>query len=279
MTERNWVRWHDPYDDPESSLHRRLLLVQQRIREFLDAAPAGPLRVLSMCAGQGRDLLGVLPTHPRAADVRAVLVELDPDNAARARETARSAGLDGITVLTADAGTTTVYRDIVPVHLALVCGVFGNISDADIHHTITQLPTLCAPGATVIWTRHREPPDLTPTIRTWFTDAGFTELTFTPLENRISVATHRLTTPTTKPPASSPSSATDSTRHATENAAASRARHANDLHNPQYQCRHGSVGAAAAAPPLGWEHSWKPHTRSGRRPPSSRPRRRGSSAC
>jgi hypothetical protein len=143
MTGRDWVSWHDSYDDPDSSLHRRLLLVQRRTREALDAAPPGPVRVLSMCAGQGRDLLGVLPDHPRGADVRAVLVELDPKNADAARETVRAAGLDQITVHTADAGTTTRYRDVVPVQLALVCGVFGNVSDTDIEHTITQLPTLC----------------------------------------------------------------------------------------------------------------------------------------
>jgi hypothetical protein len=33
--------------------------------------------VISLCAGQGRDLLGVLADHPRREDVRARLVELD----------------------------------------------------------------------------------------------------------------------------------------------------------------------------------------------------------
>ena len=33
-------------------------------------------------------------------------------------------------------------------------------------------------GATVIWTRHRRPPDLTPAIRGWFTAAGCTSLGF-----------------------------------------------------------------------------------------------------
>ena len=62
----NWVEWHDEYDQPGTSLHRRLELVRHRIREALDAAPPGPIRALSMCAGQGLDLLGVLDDHPRA---------------------------------------------------------------------------------------------------------------------------------------------------------------------------------------------------------------------
>jgi hypothetical protein len=57
---RNWVDWHAAYDEPGSPLRRRLALVQQQIREALDATETSPISVISMCAGQGRDLLGVL---------------------------------------------------------------------------------------------------------------------------------------------------------------------------------------------------------------------------
>jgi hypothetical protein len=188
----DWVAWHERYDQPGTFLHRRLQLVQHRIRETLDTAPPGPIRVLSMCAGQGLDLLGVLDDHPRTADVRAILVELDPTNAGKARESAPP----GVDVSTGDASFSSAYAPIVPVRLALVCGVFGNISDEDIHHTIAELPRLCAPGATVIWTRHREPPDLTPTIRSWFTETGFTEHAFdTEPGFKFSIGTHHLTGP------------------------------------------------------------------------------------
>jgi hypothetical protein len=54
---------------------------------------------------------------------------------------------------------------------------------------------MCAPGATVIWTRHRRPPDLTGQIRSWFAAAGFDEVAFdapeTPTMTGIGV--HRLT--------------------------------------------------------------------------------------
>ena len=46
------------------------------IKQALDEAPAGPLRVISLCAGQGRDLIEVLAEHPRRGDVRARLVEV-----------------------------------------------------------------------------------------------------------------------------------------------------------------------------------------------------------
>ena len=190
MTAPDWVAWHDGYDDPESSLHHRLRLVQRRIRDALDGAPPGPIRILSMCAGQGRDLLGVLDTHPRRDDVHARLVELDPDNAERARQSA--ARFPNVGVTTGDAADTSAYAAVVPVNLALVCGVFGNISDDDIRRTIAELPHLCAPGATVIWTRHRQPPDLTPQIRSWLIDAGFTEVACEGgLDKWIGVGTHQ----------------------------------------------------------------------------------------
>lgn len=187
---RDWVEWHERYDRPGSSLHRRLVLVQHRVREALDAQPPGPIRILSMCAGQGRDLLGVLADHPRRDDVRARLVELDPDNAALAR----AAAPPGVVVITGDASTTTAYEDIAPVRIAMVCGVFGNIGDDDIRHTVEQLPRLCLPGATVIWTRHREAPDVTPSIRRWFAENGFSEHAFDSADGyAFGVGTHRLT--------------------------------------------------------------------------------------
>jgi hypothetical protein len=53
--------------------------------------------------------------------------------------------------------------------------------------------SLCAPGALVLWTRHRRPPDLTPAIRSWFGEAGFREEAFdTSQDGFMSVGAHRL---------------------------------------------------------------------------------------
>jgi len=89
----DWVSWHYAYDDAGSSLGRRLRMVQDRISEALSDAPPGRIRVVSVCAGQGRDLLGVLPEHPRRDDVVARLVELDTSNVVHARTAAELAGL------------------------------------------------------------------------------------------------------------------------------------------------------------------------------------------
>jgi hypothetical protein len=170
----DWQEWHTAYDQPRSPLSRRLATVQGCIRVALDAAPPGPIRVVSMCAGEGRDLLGVLEEHPRRADVQGRLVELDPELAATARANAPAS----IEVLCGDAGTMSSYAGAVPADVVLVCGVFGNITDDDMLGTIDQLPRLCAPGAHVIWTRHRRPPDATPGVRERFRAAGFEEVAF-----------------------------------------------------------------------------------------------------
>ena len=73
MAERDWYDWHAPYSDPSSGLSLRLSWVQERIRAALDEAPPGPIRLISMCAGQGHDVLGALPDHPRRGDVTARL--------------------------------------------------------------------------------------------------------------------------------------------------------------------------------------------------------------
>ncbi|MEV8503574.1 class I SAM-dependent methyltransferase [Actinoplanes sp. NPDC051475] len=169
----DWVAWHDAYDDPGSALARRLGWVQQEIRTVLAAAPPGPVTVVSMCAGQGRDLIGALAGHPRAGDVRARLVELDPANVNRAREAAQASGLGGIEVVRGDAGLTDHYLDLAPADLVLACGVFGNIPDAEVAATIDACAALCRQGGAVIWTRHRRPPDLVPVICSWFETRGF----------------------------------------------------------------------------------------------------------
>jgi hypothetical protein len=168
VTTRDWIEWHTAYDDDTPLLHR-LRAVQRGIREALDDSPAGPIRVVSLCAGEGRDLLEVLADHHRAPDVGGRLVELNPELAARAAARAPA----GIEVRIADAGSTDGYVDAVPAHLVLVCGVFGNISDEDIERTVRAMPAFCAPNAAVIWTRHRRPPDLTVAIRRWFEESGF----------------------------------------------------------------------------------------------------------
>lgn len=190
---RDWVKWHLAYDDPASGLSWRLGMVQAWIRRCLDVLPAGPIRAISMCAGQGRDLIGALAGHPRAADVAARLVELDPDNAETARRLAAEAGLGGVQVVTGDAATTSAYAGAVPADLILACGVFGNITDADIQVTVAALRSLAGPGATVIWTRHRKPPDLTGSIRAWFGRAGFEEIAFEVFPEGVqTIGVHRL---------------------------------------------------------------------------------------
>jgi hypothetical protein len=190
----DWREWHTPYADPTSSLSRRLAVVQESLAAALYRAPGGRVRLVSACAGQGHDVIGVLPTHPRAADVDALLVEYDAGNAAAARQAAADAGLDRVEVVTGDAGVTDAYAGAVPADVVLMCGVFGNVPDGDVERTARALPSLCAPGATVIWTRHRGAPDLTPAIRGWLAGSGFTEHAFVaPADVLFSVGTHVLT--------------------------------------------------------------------------------------
>jgi len=81
-------------------------------------------------------------------------------------------------VRAADAARVDNYADALPARVLLLCGIFGNLSEGDIQRTAQAAPALCAPGATVIWTRHRRPPDLTPRIREWLRTAGFEEVAF-----------------------------------------------------------------------------------------------------
>lgn len=189
--ESEWVGWHRGY---ESSAHLtgRLPVVRHLLGEALDRAPPGPIRLASLCAGDGRDVLGVLPGHPRGPDVRARLVELDPVLARRARSEVERLGLSGVEVVEGDASTSSALMGQAPVGVLLLCGIFGNLTDADVERCVRALPRLVGPAATVLWTRARFAPDLTPSIRRWFAETGFDELAFVPIPGTsASVGAHR----------------------------------------------------------------------------------------
>ncbi|MDR2983427.1 MAG: SAM-dependent methyltransferase [Nocardiopsaceae bacterium] len=191
---KDWVAWHSAYDEHGSALRERLDLVTGHLARALDRAPPGQIRLLSLCAGQGRDVLQVLPGHPRKRDVAALLVESNPANVGLARQKAADAGLSEVRVREADASFVASFDDRLPVDVLLLAGIFGNVNDADIKRTIDAAPALCTRGATVIWTRHRRPPDVTGPIRSWFASAGFDEVAFDELESEslASVGVHRL---------------------------------------------------------------------------------------
>jgi hypothetical protein len=175
---KDWTAWHSAYDDPSSSLARRLAVVRKRVAQALERArDRTRLRVVSLCAGDGRDLLPVLADAPSLiADV--VLVERHPVLAAAARGSVAQLALDHVTVITGDAGATARYRSALPADLLLLCGIFGNISEQDIRATVAATPAMLNAGGTVIWTRGRTDADLRPAIRKWFEDAGLTEVGF-----------------------------------------------------------------------------------------------------
>lgn len=176
--QRDWHAWHDDYDDADSDLSRRLQVVQTEIRKVLPTEPTDEFSVISICAGQAHDIIGVLSDYPHADKVRARLVELNPDNVQQIRAKVAAAGLD-VDVVEGDAADTSLYEGAAPADLVLAVGIFGNVSDADVLATIRALPQLCKPGATVLWSRGRHlRPDLTPQIRSTFADAGFVETAF-----------------------------------------------------------------------------------------------------
>jgi hypothetical protein len=194
----DWWEWHRGYDEPGSRLQVRTEVVHRHIGAFLDKRePGARIRIVSICAGQGRELLPVIAAHPRKADVSARLIELDPRNVAAACELVESLRLDWfVEIVCGDASVTDAYAGAVPADLVLLCGVFGCVPAADVQTTIERLPELCAPGATVVWAHQPLEPELSTEIRRRFEETGFTEVAFDSLGTETSaVGVCRLVAP------------------------------------------------------------------------------------
>jgi hypothetical protein len=174
---RDYLKWHDAYDDPTSDLSWRLRQVQAHIRSTLDQNQ-GHRTILSLCAGDGRDVLQVLAERDDSLRIRTTLIELHPVLAHRAQEFAAKAGLANVSVRTMDAGNTTTYVGSVPADLVIMMGIFGNISDADVRRTVHTAPQLCRPGAVMLWSRSTEGVGGNRSIRDWLAEAGFSELDY-----------------------------------------------------------------------------------------------------
>ena len=150
---RDYLAWHDAYDTPGSSLHLRLLMVQGSSRRRSTRHRPGPIRVLSLCAGQGRDIVTVARRHRRGGDVVGRLVELDPRNVEMAPGADRGRGAHGSRGARGRRRRLRCLRRRGPADVVLACGIFGNITEEEVERTVRFLPSLCAPGAHVIWTR------------------------------------------------------------------------------------------------------------------------------
>jgi len=195
---RDWHEWYLDYDDPTSSLSARLAVVRGQLAALLASTGPRPVRLLSLCSGDGRDTLPVIAQS--GVEVQAVLVELDPDLAAAARGSAAELGLTDIEVRTADAGDTDCAVGAVPADVVMACGIFGNVVDDDVLRTVATLPSMLAVGGAVIWTRgHRVPADPTEWegdpadhVRARFASAGFDEIDFVrPDDHSFRVGVHR----------------------------------------------------------------------------------------
>jgi hypothetical protein len=191
---RDWYEWHGAYEDAGGTLARRLTVIQGWLRRALDQLPAGPVRLISVVAGQARDITGVLRDHPRARDVSGRIVELDPRNTDVARKALCAIAGDRIEVVTGDASRADAYLGATPAEILLVVGLFGNIVAADVERTIRLLPGLAAPGAYALWSRgsaREGVADLNPAVRRWFAEAGFTELEHTYVDGHQGLGFHR----------------------------------------------------------------------------------------
>jgi hypothetical protein len=148
----NWSTWHDEYQNEDSELNGRKRAVQTQVAAIAAQSPPGPVTVISICGGQALEVLGALENHPRRADVRGRIVELDEENAAFARAWTKKAGLDNLEVLTGDASLTNSYAGIPPADIVVVSGVFGHLNEADRTRLIGFLPQLLRKGGAAVWT-------------------------------------------------------------------------------------------------------------------------------
>jgi hypothetical protein len=188
---KDWLAWHEAYEDPASSLARRLEVVRRQLGQALVEVSATNPTLLSLCAGDGRDVISVLAARAALPQVAAILIESDPTLALRAREAAADAGLSSVQVRCRDAGALASFCDVVPVDVLMLCGVFGKLEPSAVKTVVDAIPWLVSFGGFVIWTRGGSVPDRRPEIRGWFRSAGLEEVAFEGAPEQYGVGMNR----------------------------------------------------------------------------------------
>lgn len=188
---QDWVRWHEGYENPSSSLTRRLVVVRRRLDEAISEFKGPAPTILSLCAASGEDVIPVLAE--RDVEARSVLVELQPELCRRAEAAAASAGVDSIEVRCADAGALASFPDVLPVGVLLLRGIFGNVERRAVHDIVRALPDVVRSDGFVIWTRGGAPgDDPRQQVRDWFIDAGMPEVAFDGPPEKFGVGLNRV---------------------------------------------------------------------------------------
>lgn len=101
--------------------------------------------VLSLCAGDGRDLIAAVRDDLNRIG-RAVLVELDPKLAMQAEKAARATQLTRVEIRCQDAGAVDSYIDVLPADVLMLCGIFGNIGQRDVKNVIDDITAFLDQG-------------------------------------------------------------------------------------------------------------------------------------
>jgi Putative methyltransferase len=148
-----WSGWPERAYGQER-YQQRLFVVKEHLAECLNIAPHGQVRITSLCAGDGRDVIGVLASHQRRNDVAACLVELNRQSVAVGLRLTKSAGLEKIVDFrNEDATVYTTYKNSPRSDIVLVCGVWAHVPVHERGQLVDAIACLCKPGGTVIWTR------------------------------------------------------------------------------------------------------------------------------
>lgn len=182
----------------EKKFQFRLAGVQQHLAEAITSCPNAAVRVTSLCAGDGRDVIGTLATHPRCGNVRATLFELNPISIANGRAQIEATGLTHVVKFVAgDATRYDSYRKVGRADILLVCGVWGHVPPHERDEMMRAIRGLVQPGGIVIWTRGAaKGAARLEEIKTLFDPPDWKEVRFdiTP-DGKFAVASYRLVGP------------------------------------------------------------------------------------
>lgn len=173
-----WTEWHEnAYNNTNSLAYQRTEIVKNLINKYLYEINKNVV-IVSIGAGQGRDILSVLKERKDNNRIFTYLIDTDMECLDYAKNYAEKNNIINVNVVNIDGSLTENYKDIPKADLIIFCGMMNQKNTEEVKSLANNMKFLCNEDAQIIWSRHGYDEDYSTSFRNVFNENFYKELDF-----------------------------------------------------------------------------------------------------
>ena len=173
-----WTEWHEEaYNDINSLPYQRTEIVKDLINKYLSEIDKD-IVVISIGAGQSRDILPVLIGRKDNDRITTYLIDTDIECLNYAKNYAKDNNIINVHIVDMDGSLVKNYKDIPKADLIIFCGMMTQKNTDEVKKLANNIKLICNKDAQIIWSRHGYDKDYSTPFRNVFNENFYKELDF-----------------------------------------------------------------------------------------------------